>query len=89
MRAHGLDALAHGLRPWCGDEGVYRKARAVTPECSAATHLTLYYLLVVLVAATLGGAAYAVADYVTGLRSQPVSVMRPGYNPPPPHIPIS
>jgi predicted SpoU family rRNA methylase len=47
------------------------------------------YVLVIAVAAVLGGTAYAVADYVVEIRTQPESVMGPGYNPPPPHIPIS
>ncbi len=47
------------------------------------------YMLVIVVAATVGGAAYAVSDRIADERSKPVSVMGPGYNPPPPHIPVS
>lgn len=50
---------------------------------------TMRYVLVIALAATIGGAAYAVSDRIADERAKPVSVMGPGYNPPPPHIPIS
>jgi hypothetical protein len=85
MRADRLSVLAHGL-PLAGTSvPVRRGARPMRALRSTATH----YVLVILLAAALGGTAYAVADYVVEMRTQPGSVMGPGYNPPPPHIPIS
>jgi len=52
------------------------------------THAARYALVVVLSAVTLAGLAWAGASYVES-RQVPESVMGPGYNPPPPVVPIS
>jgi hypothetical protein len=52
------------------------------------THAARYALVVVLSAAALAGLAWAGANYVES-RQVPESVMGPGYNPPPPVVPIS
>lgn len=55
----------------------------------SARSTTARYALVLALAAALGVGGWVVADQVAEMREKPESLMGPGYNPPPPVIPVS
>ena len=84
MRAASVAVLAHGLR----EPGHLIRLRGEHPMQPLRTLLTRYALVVVLVAVTVGGLAWAGTAWIESRRVPP-SVMGPGYNPAPPVIPVS